>query len=145
MGPSWPLRSIWPTIAICCCALVAACANDARWIRQSTYPPQFRYISDDELASVMWRLAGRVHELERQSESAQPDLTLLSALLGQIELEARGLDSQGAGSNHPYLDSKLQDFLEIVARARLDLQRTPPHIASVDDVWHACSGCHAGS
>ena len=145
MGRCGPLRSIWLSIAICCCALLVACANDAQWLRQSTYPPQFRYISDDELASVMWRLAGRVHELERQSNSEQLDVTALSVLLGQIESEARGLDSGGAGSNHPYLDSKLQDFLDIVARARLNLQRSPPQIATVEDVWHACSGCHARS
>ena len=131
--------------AICSCALLVSCANDAQWLRQATYPPQFQYISEDELASVMWRLAGRVHELERQSELEQPDAAALSTLIGQIESEARRLDSSGSGSNHPYLQSELPKFLEFVARAKLDLQRTPPHIASVDDIWRACAECHSGS
>jgi hypothetical protein len=131
-------------LAICCVALIASCANDAKTIRKATYPPQFRYISDDEIASVMWRLAGRVHELERQTELESPDPVALSALLRQIESEARRLDSGEAGSNHPYLHSKLEDFLQIVARARLDLQRDPPRIATADEVWLACSGCHVG-
>ncbi len=159
------LRSIWPTVAACRRALFLSsavlgvvsgslsCANDAQWVRQATYPPQFRYISDEEMASVMWRLAGRVHELERhlgdqlkrEGEHSPPDVTALLASLARIEKEARRLDSQGRASNHPYLQPKLRDFLAIVERAKLDLQRDPPHFATVDEVWRACSECHESS
>lgn len=139
------LRLTWVVTAICCCAVVSSCGNNARWLRQATYPPEFRYISDDEIESVMWRLAGRVHELEQRSDSAEPDVPALSALLDQVEAEARRLDARGGGSNHPYLQSKLQEFLKVVERAKLDLQRNPARIATVEDVWRACSGCHSRS
>ncbi len=141
----WLQRVLAGIAALCSATVVLSCGDNARLIRQATYPPAFRYISDAELESVMWRLAGRIHELERMNSVEAPQVAALSALLAKIDADARSLSSQDAGSNHPYLQPRLQEFLEIVGRARLDLQRTPPRRATVEEVWRACSGCHSRS
>ncbi len=121
---------------------LAACGQNARVLRLATYPPDFRYISDAEIESVMWRLAGRVHQLERLVATAEPDLPAISNVLERIEHEAGQLEADGASSNHPYLDSRLQEFLGHVRHARMGLRRDPPEITTADEVWRACSGCH---
>jgi hypothetical protein len=146
-------------------ALWVACSQSAS-IRSTTYPRNFQYLSDEELESVMWRLAGRVYELERLSTHSEPDYPAMATVLERIDHEARQLrsdrvgptrprlqsklqdffrQSDGVGSTHPYLQSKLQDFLQHVERARMDLRRSPPIATNVDDVWRACSGCHERS
>ena len=41
------------------------CADVARWVRQFTYPPDFRYIERDEVRSAMRQLAHHSRELNR--------------------------------------------------------------------------------
>ena len=41
------------------------CADVARWVRQFTYPPDFRYIERDEVRSAMRQLAHHARELNR--------------------------------------------------------------------------------
>ncbi len=143
MKPGRARQALGAVVALCCTVAASSCGDNARLIRRATYPPAFRYIANDEIESVMWRLAGRIHELERMSSAADPEVAAMSTLLTRIETEARSLSGGDAGSNHPYLQSRLREFLDVVGRARLDLQRSPPRMASVDDVWRACSGCHA--
>ncbi|MFT5444566.1 MAG: hypothetical protein ACI8W3_003623 [Myxococcota bacterium] len=121
------------------------CNQNARLLRATTYPPSFRYISDGEIESVMWRLASSVHQLESAGDTNDgndADVASVSRLLLQIERDAKTLSSNGASSNHPYLQTNLQEFLGLVAKARRDLLRTPPQTITSDDVWRACSGCH---
>jgi hypothetical protein len=47
------------------------CADFAGWVRQYTYPPTFRYITDEQLRSTMWRLAYHSRELRELMTSAE--------------------------------------------------------------------------
>lgn len=125
--------------------LMLGCQRNAALLRLTTYPPDFRYISDDEIESVMWRLAGRVHELERVAATDEPEVETLLAILDRIEAEAHTLESTGGGSNHPYLQAKLRTFLSKVQRSQVGLRSDPPRVTTVDEVWRACSGCHERS
>ena len=131
--------------AVICAGALLSCSGSARMVREATYPPEFRYISDAEIESVMWNLAGRVHDLERLTKASEPDFASLSAVLSQIDVSARHLESDGGGSNHPYFETELKKFLGLVQRAKLDLRRTPLQITSSEEVWRACSGCHSRS
>src|SRR5512142_2264817 len=46
-------------------ASAAGCAAFGPWVRQYTYPPDFRYITPEQLHSTMWQLAYRSRELHR--------------------------------------------------------------------------------
>ena len=138
--PSWSVGAI---SAICCAIVPLSCGGSTPFLRLAPNPPDFRYISNAELESVMWQLAGQIHELERLTQHQEPQAAELSALLHRIEAAARTLNRNGDASNHPYLQNELDKFLGMIERADRDLQRTPPEIVHVDDVWRACSGCHA--
>ncbi len=129
-------------------AMSFGCADTARMMRRATYPPDFQYISDAELESVMWRLAGHVHALERLTQTAggtprpDPDAAAMARVLDNIEREARALESEGSGSTHPYFAERLETFLGHVTHAQRGLRRDPPVLTSADEVWRACAGCH---
>lgn len=147
MNTTFAARRVAPLLGlVSAVALVlGGCGESGRFLRRATYPPNFRYISAAELESVMWRLAGRVHELERLAkppEGEPVDSEAMARVLTFIEREARALEAEGAGSTHPYFDERLDVFLGHVAHARRGLRRTPPVVTSVDDVWQACAGCH---
>lgn len=53
---------------------LSGCSDAARWVRQFTYPPEFRYIERDEVRGIMRVLAahGReVNQLMRQDDALQ--------------------------------------------------------------------------
>ncbi len=147
-GPLSKCISIW-VVALSALLLFVGCGETMRAMRRATYPPSFRYISDAELESVMWRLAGRVHQLEQLTAPSgtgegdtAPNVAAIARVLERIEHEARALESEGAGSTHPYLSDRLDTFLGHIEHARASLRRDPPVVTSADEVWRACAGCH---
>jgi hypothetical protein len=130
---------------------VVACSDTSsvREMRRYTYPPDFRYISKDELESSMWQLAGEVAQLdqlllvEQDPESVPPSPQKLDAVLAHIQVTARRLHTGARSSNHPLLNDHLDRFIGTVSRARHDLQRDPPRYASSGAVAGACAQCHA--
>ncbi|MDP6979570.1 MAG: hypothetical protein QF570_13370 [Myxococcota bacterium] len=140
--------AVW-LVALSALVAFVGCTEMMGTMRRATYPPSFRYISNAELESVMWRLAGRVHELERLTtggaageEGAAPNVPAIARVLERIEHEARALESEGGGSTHPYFSEQLHTFLGHVQHARASLRHDPPVITSADEVWRACAGCH---
>ncbi|MBW2272094.1 MAG: hypothetical protein JRG96_02385 [Deltaproteobacteria bacterium] len=129
-------------------ALACADSQPARDVRQYTYSPDFRYISQEELQSAMWQLAAEVAQLDRlllaeqDPELMPPPPEKLDAVLGRIEGKARRLHSGARSSNHPLLNDHLDRFMKTVKRARLDLQRDPPQYAASGAVAGACAQCH---
>ena len=46
------------------CGTLVACADFPAWLRRRTYPPDFNYITQEQLRSTMWQLAKQVRELQ---------------------------------------------------------------------------------
>jgi hypothetical protein len=121
------------------------CADFARWMRQYTYPPDFRYIERDQLRSAMWQLARHVRELDQHiqapSEPEQHRQDILEHLAG-MDAAVRMLDSSGWPSNHPLIDMNLPKFRQDIRLAREAVERDPPNYRLTYLLTGACVYCH---
>jgi hypothetical protein len=129
------------------CAQIAGCSDLARWTRQYTYPPDFRYIERDQLRSAMWQLARHMRELEQQVRSpslGESQRTEILEHLSGMESATRSLDSSGWPSNHPMVDMNMPKFRQDIRLAREAVERTPPSYALAQALPAACAYCHGG-
>jgi hypothetical protein len=132
-------------ISILMCVQLTGCADFARWLRQYTYPPDFRYIERDQLRSTMWQLAFHSRELGRLmglTEKQQPDRAEIVTHLRGMEQAAEKLDSSGWPSNHPLVDMNLPHFRRDIKSAREAIERDPPNYLLASYVSGACVYCH---
>lgn len=127
------------------CFAIAGCADFARWVRQYTYPPDFRYIERDQLRAAMWQLAYHSRELNRVlviTETRQPDRAAIVTHLSGMEQAAARLDTTGWPSNHPLVDMNLPNFRRDIEFARKAVEREPPNYLLASHVGGACVYCH---
>jgi hypothetical protein len=138
----------WKTssaVALILCGLIAGCADLARWTRQYTYPPDFRYIERDQLRSTMRQLAYHVRELDREIHSAaageRQHKSILEHLDG-METATRNLDIAGWPTNHPLIEMNMPKFRRDIRLAREAAERIPPSYALAHSLTGACVYCH---
>ena len=126
---------------------LTGCADFARWVRQYTYPSEFRYVERDDVRSAMRQLAFHSRELNQliQSDDAseQRRSEILSHL-GAMEAAAEKLDQSGWPTNHPTIETNLPKFRRDLKFAREAIEREPPNYPFVGPVTGACSYCHGG-
>ena len=123
------------------------CADFARWVRQYTYPPEFRYLERDQVRSAMRQLAFHSRELNRllrASDGPQNQRREIALQLKAMEEAAGKLDQSGWPTNHPLIDMNLPSFLRDIKFAREAIEREPPNFLLVGSVTGACVYCHGG-
>ena len=123
------------------------CTDIAGWLRQHTYPPDFRYITRDELRSTMWQLAYHSRELSRlmrSPETAQENRPEIIEQLRGMEGAAAQLDRTGWPTNHPLIDMNLANFRRDIQSAREAAEREPPNFLLARSLSGACVHCHGG-
>ena len=111
---------------------LSSCSEYARWLRQYTYPPDFRYIDRDHLRSTMWQLARQVEELDEHIRApAEPEEHRKDVLkhLAGMETAVRSLNAEGWPSNHPLFDMNLPKFARDIGLARQAVETDPPNHA----------------
>lgn len=135
--------SIRMIAGLACVSMLLSCEGNARLFGATTYRPSFRAFGHSTIETVMWRLAGHVHELESLTRDPEAEIGRYSTILMQIEDTARSLESDGGGANHPYFKSELAKFLAVVEGVNQGLKHSPTETAVVDEVWRACTKCHA--
>lgn len=122
-----------------------SCADAGRELRKHTYPPDFQYITTDQLHSTMWQLAAlttRLDEMSQQPELLPAQRFELMELLKQLERTAGALKDEGVPSNHPLLNAHLDTFRDDVIAARRDVSRDPPSYRRAMRLPGACVYCH---
>lgn len=128
-------------------AHLPGCADSARRVRQYTYPPEFRYITREELSGAMQQLAFHMHQLHylmRVTETmGQNRGEIVAHLLGMDQAAAR-LDNSGWPTNHPMIDMNLATFRRDVMFAREAIEREPPNYLVASSLTGACVYCHGG-
>ena len=125
----------------------SGCADFTRRLRQHTYPPDFQYISREQLQSTMWQLAFHSRELDRLIRSPEPPLKNRSEILehlGAMERAAEQLDRSGWPTNHPLIDMNLSSFRRDIRLAREVAEREPPNFMLASPLAGACVYCHGG-
>lgn len=127
--------------------LLSGCADMARWVRQYTYPPEFRYVEREEIAGIMRQLAAhsrQLNQLLRQDQAPAEHRGEIIAHLRAMEEAAERLDQSGWETNHPKLDMNLPAFRRDLTFAREAIEREPPNFLLAGPVTGACASCHGG-
>lgn len=134
--------------AVACLAALAssACNSDfASAVRQVTYPPDFVYVSGEDLRSNMRRLSNQLAQLDDvliESETRQPDPQEVVIILSRIEQISSSMRAGEAGASHAFLEREMPDFVNEVSRARLAAMMTPPDYYLAGRITGACLNCH---
>jgi hypothetical protein len=126
---------------------LSGCADIARWARQYTYPPEFRYIERDEVRSTMRELAlhaRELHDLIQSRDELEKRRPEIITHLRAMEQAAEKLDQSGWPTNHPLIDMNLPSFRRDISFAREAIEREPPNFLIAGSVTGACVYCHGG-
>jgi hypothetical protein len=145
---AWRIGVVAMVAAVAIGSLVwLACAENAARIRRHTYPPDFQYLSDQEIQSTMWQVAALTTSLDEIFDN--PDLVSarrleILGLLDQLETSVDALRHEGVSTNHPLINANLDTFREDIEKARRDVAREPPSYLRASAIPGACKYCHGG-
>ena len=127
--------------------LLSACQATLEGVRQVTYPPDFNYISRDELSDTMQQFALYTTLLERGLQNAPQVSTeqrrSAIAILGKMEQLSLQLGTENLTSNHDMVSHNIDRFRQKIVDARLALQQQPPNYYKAGAVSAYCLSCHA--
>ena len=125
---------------------ISACGDTAALIRKVTYPPDFKYVSGEELRSNMDQLAFQLNLLDQALTDAEPDNTVQQGqvieILRAIERVSGGLQTGDAGANHPFLQDYMSNFVADVQQARFAASQNPPRYYLAGRIAGSCVNCH---
>jgi hypothetical protein len=126
--------------------LLVGCGETAALIRRATYPPDFNYVSGQELRSSMDQLGFQLQRLDEAlalEAAGQPvSQPQVLDILANIERIGGNLRAGDSGSNHPFLEDHMTDFVVEVGRARIAASQNPPSYYQAGRVAGGCVNCH---
>jgi len=121
------------------------CVDTAKQVRQYTYPPDFRYITREELRSTMWQLAYYQRELNQLMRGPDTPAQHRQEIIDQLRaMESAAARLGGWPSNHPLVEMNLPSFRRDIQTAREAVERDPPNFLLVSAITGACVYCHRG-
>ena len=135
--------------AVTVAAMIAGCSMSD--VRKMTYPPDFNYIDSQTISGEMAKMAAEIAildyalvppENDTPQARASQQRRVVSAL-ANIEKIATRLKSNNEGSNHPYMQDFMTDFVAKVDEARTAASLTEPRYYYAGKVAGACAACHA--
>jgi hypothetical protein len=124
---------------------LSGCSDLARWVRQYTYPPEFRYIEREEVRGTMRALAGHARQIDQLmlvEDAPQEHRAEIIEHLRAMEQATEKLDQSGWATNHPKVEMNLPTFRRDVKFAREAIEREPPNYLLAATVTGACVLCH---
>ena len=126
---------------------LSACQSALEGVRQVTYPPDFNYISRDEISDTMQQFALYTTLLEQGLQNApqvSPEQreTAIS-ILGKMEQLSLKLGTEKLTSNHDVVSLNIDRFRQKIVDARRGLQQQPPNYYKAGAVAAYCLNCHA--
>lgn len=135
-----------PVFAALIAMLLFGCADFSRWLRQYTYPPEFRYIEREEVRAIMHQLASHsqaLNQLMQSSDGPQTQRIEIIAHLKAMEEATTKLDQSGWPGNHPLIEMNLPKFRRDIRFAREAIEREPPNFLLAGPLTGACVYCHS--
>jgi hypothetical protein len=134
-----------PRLAVLLACLPAFGCLDAAQMRRFTYPPDFHFITREEITDTMTGLAYWIDELEeimwRDDELTASDRERVVEILTEMRRLAFDLKS-GTRSNHPRIDRAAPWLQTDIERALGAARRDPPNYFYAGEVAGACEYCH---
>lgn len=133
-------------LSVAAILLLSACSNEfAAKVRKVTYPPDFKYVSGQELRSNMHNLAYQLQLLDKalaNTDSGQAAQQQVMDRLFKIEQAAASLQAGAAGASHPFLQDFMRNFVNQVGEARVAASLEPPRYYLAGKVSGGCVNCH---
>ena len=140
--------SHFTTPVICLALIIGGCVQ----IRQLTYPETFTWIGQDDISNSMQSMAKSIARLDKlvlaETQTGQNRQLILDEL-EDIEYTAAELsirtpidDDDFPATNHLLIDEHMEDFLEDILKARIQLQANPSNYYSVGQLTGSCMACH---
>lgn len=133
---------------LCLIVTLSGCVQ----IRQLTYPETFTWIGEEDISSSMQSMArsiARLDSLVLEEKQAGSNRELILGELENIEYTAAELsirtprdNTEFPVTNHLLIDEHMEDFLEDIVRAKIQLQASPSNYYSVGQLTGSCMGCH---
>lgn len=141
----WHIPVRIAALAVVFAALAAAgCAQ----IRKLTYPPDFVYLTRQDVNTGMYRIAGHMDALNallNEVPSADDPDPLADRMLAHVDgigLVIRELGAGASGTNHLLIDAHRGEFVDAIERTRVSLQNVPPRFYEVGRLVGSCNACH---
>ncbi|HAU93721.1 hypothetical protein C6Y40_21720 [Alteromonas alba] len=136
--------------AVVITALLAGCSYNLSDVRKVTYPPDFNYIEPQDIKTDMARMAAQIRLLDialapvdsSDIAARENQREEVMAALNNIENIASGLQSVDGGSNHPYMQDFMRDFVAKVDKARGAASLAEPRYYFAGKVAGGCAVCH---
>lgn len=127
--------------------LGAACAGDSlEQLRRATYPPDFHYITQQEIHTKMGALASEVDALDQIMWKAggptPEDRTRVVEILSRMRTLAAQLKRRPQ-SNHPEIQEHAPRLRQDVERALAAAKMEPPNYYYAGVTSGSCTYCHA--
>jgi hypothetical protein len=114
-------------------------------LRSVTYPPDFQYITREEIQTTMGRLAVQIVALNdimgREGGPGPSDQTRVVEILETMKGLAAELKS-ARRSSHPRIDSAAPLLQEAIGRALRGVQSNPPNYYFAGEASGSCTYCH---
>ncbi|MCA9510063.1 MAG: hypothetical protein R3E88_14965 [Myxococcota bacterium] len=125
---------------------VASCTGaDLAQVRDFTYPPDFDYLTREELTTTMGALAREVDSLDRvmwaQTASPAEARDDVVAILERMHELASRL-GEGGESNRPRVHHEAPRLIGDIERALAAVQKEPPDYFWAGRVSGSCTYCH---
>lgn len=139
-----PLRLVSSIFLLAAVLAVVGCAS----IRKVTYPSDFVYLTREDVAGGMHRIAGHMGSLQDLLDdlAGGADERLVAERMmdhvDSIETIAGELGEGSAGTNHLLIDAHLDDFVATLQTARLTLAASPPRFYETGRLVGGCAACH---
>lgn len=124
---------------------VSGCSDLARWVRQYTYPQEFRYVERAELQGPMRELSlhsRQLNDLLLQDQAPLEHRGEMIEHLRAMEQAAEKLDHSGWSTNHPKVDTNMPTFRRDLRLVREAIEREPPNFLLAVLLRGACDNCH---
>lgn len=133
---------------LCCVILLSACQNGVLdTVRKVTYPPDFNYISSEDLHDTMQSFAWYTTLLDnslRDTSNVTKEQRLSAIdILEKMEKLSHELGSASLSSNHNIVSLNIDLFRQRIVDARIGLQQQPPNYYLVGSVSAYCLNCHS--
>jgi hypothetical protein len=107
--------------------MLSGCADVPALLRRHTYPPNFKYITREQLHSAMWQLADNVRALDAVMRQPGPINAARHAEVERLLLAMRDdtatPQAHGRPTNHPLISEHLKTFQSDVARLSRESRR----------------------
>lgn len=113
-------------------------------IRYLTYPDSFTWIGEEDVKTSMQAMGKALSQLNRLVERE----TILGENRTDILLELENIEylsaslALGAETNHQLLHDNIEEFLDSILRARIQVESNPPNYYGIGQLTGSCSSCH---